>query len=49
LEEEVAKVPEAVLGAGIYCSILCAGTDHALCGMTALGKTQIEDEAQPGK
>ena len=31
-------MPFALLGAGIYCSRLVAGADHALCGITASGK-----------
>ena len=37
------KVRVAVFGAGMYCSIRCAGTDQALCGITALGKTHCEE------
>jgi hypothetical protein len=42
LYAEVANVPFALLGAGIYFKRLVPGADHALCGMVALGKTQVE-------
>ena len=33
----------------MYCSIRCAGTDQALCGITALGKTHCRGGGASGQ